>query len=102
MLQLIAGFSLFFCVLNWIAFVLLTWKVDLKHIEALIRNLAHPSAGAGAGAVALSTVDASRLAAASGNLAGAFKKAGPAPTFAAISVISLIVALLAAGAQKLP
>ena len=47
-----------------------------------------------------SAIDPTKLAAATGSLAGAFKKAGAAPTAAALSVLFLLVALAAAGVDK--
>jgi hypothetical protein len=45
-------------------------------------------------------VDPTKISAATGSLAGAFKKAGPAPTAAAMSVLCLLVAAIAAGINK--
>ena len=62
---------------------------------------APPSTGTGMGVtVQQSAIDPTKLAAATGSLAGAFKKAGPAPTAAAMSVLFLLVALAAAGVTQ--
>jgi hypothetical protein len=45
-------------------------------------------------------IDPTKLAAAIGSLSGAFKKTGPAPTAAAMSVLFLLVALADAGVDK--
>jgi hypothetical protein len=49
---------------------------------------------------AQSAVNLEKLTAATGTLAGAFKKAGAAPTAAAMSVLCLLLALIAAGVGK--
>jgi hypothetical protein len=105
MLNVIAICSLVLCVLNWLLFLVITLYMDIPELKAVVAALkAPPSPGTGAGAgltVQQSSIDPVKLAAATGNLAGAFKKAGSAPTAAALSVLFLLVALAAAAAGKL-
>jgi hypothetical protein len=105
MLNVIAICSLLMCILNWLLFVGITLWTDIPELKAVLAALkAPPSPGSGvAGAgvtVQQSSLDPIKLAAATGNLAGAFKKAGSAPTAAALSVLFLLVALAAAAAGK--
>jgi hypothetical protein len=102
MLNTIAIFSLVMCIVNWLLFVGITFWTDLPDLKAILRALkTPPPSGQGAGVtVQQSAIDPIKLAAATGNLAGAFKKAGPAPTAAALSVLFLLVALAAAAANK--
>ncbi len=103
MLVTIAGLALILCVLNWLLFVGITLLKDLpdlkRALDALLHAPPHPD---GAGLVKPHTaVDPVELAKATGNLAAAFKKAGPAPTAAALSVLFLLVALAAAGLGRI-
>ena len=103
MLNAIAICSLVMCILNWGLFVAITLWTDIPELKAVVAALTRPpSAGSGGAGVTVqqSAVDPVKLAAATGNLAGAFKKAGSAPTAAALSVLFLLVALAAAAVGK--
>lgn len=103
MLTIVVVFSLLMCVLNWGLFVLITFMHDLPELKALIEALKSPSpppAGGMGVTVTHAAVDPTKLASVTGTLAGAFKKAGPAPTAAALSVFFLLAALIAAGVDK--
>jgi hypothetical protein len=104
MLNAIAILALVLCAANWLLFVGITFLKDLPELKSVIDALKAPppsAQGAGMGVtVQQSTIDPVKLAAATGTLAGAFKKAGPAPTAAALSVLFLLIALAAAAAGK--
>ena len=96
-----AIFSLVMSGLNWLLFLTLTLAVDKKQIKELIETFKlAPAAGGAGNTQAHAAVDPSKLATATGNLAGAFKKAGAAPTAAALSVLFLFAALIAEGITK--
>ena len=103
MLGTIAWFALVMCIANWIMFVLLTLLSDLPELKEVVKKLlAPPPTPGGMGTtVTHAAIDPAKLAAATGSLAGAFKKAGAAPTSAALSVLFLLIAVLAAGADKI-
>jgi hypothetical protein len=103
MLDIVALVSLVLSVLSWALFVLITFWKDLPELTQVLRHaLNPPPAPAGMGAVVPhAAIDPSKVAAATGTLAGAFKKAGPAPTAAAMSVIFLLIAAIAAGVGKI-
>jgi hypothetical protein len=87
MLDRVAVFALVMCALNWLLFVAITFRNDLPELKNISEQRA--------------ALDPGKLAEATGSLAGAFKKAGPAPTAAALSVLCLMVAVIAAGVDKL-
>jgi hypothetical protein len=105
MLNNIALFSLVMCAVNWLLFVGITFQRDLPDLKKIVDALTTPPASATTSGMGLtvqqSAIDPVKLASATGSLAGAFKKAGPAPTAAALSVLFLLVALAAAGIEKL-
>ena len=106
MLENIAVFSLVMCAINWLLFVAIVVHRDLPELRELFERLIEPppsgSTAPGMGlTVQHSAVDPAKIATATGTLAGAFKKAGPAPTAAAMSIMFLLVALIAAGVEKL-
>jgi hypothetical protein len=80
--------ALIMSALNWLMFVLLT-IIDMRQSQKRPRD--EQQAG---------ITDAAKIAEATGSLAGAFKKAGAAPTAAAMSVLCLLIALIAAGVAK--
>jgi len=88
MLINVAWVALILGALNWLMFVLLT-IIDMRKFQNLPRDV--QQAG---------ITDAAKIAEATGSLAGAFKKAGAAPTAAAMSVLFLLIALIAAGVGK--
>lgn len=107
MLTIISWFAIVMCALNWLIFLLLTFKEDLPQLRRVVDELVKPlptgqerPAGVG-NTVQQSGIDPGKLAAATGTLAGAFKKAGAAPTAAAMSLVCLLIALIAAGVNKL-
>jgi len=103
MLEFVAGFSLLMCAANWALFVFIVFSRDLPDLRNLWHSLTNPPAtGQGGMGVTVqhAAVDPAKLATATGTLAGAFKKAGPAPTAAAMSMVFLLVALIAAGVDK--
>jgi hypothetical protein len=81
MLDIVAGISLVLSVLSWALFVLITFWKDLPELSQVLRHaLAPPAAQAGMGAVVPhAAIDPSKVAAATGTLAGAFKKPAPHP-----------------------
>lgn len=103
MLNNIVVFSLVMCVLNWLLFVGITLIEDLPELRKVINALTSPPSSPGGIGVTVthSGIDPAKLAAAIGSLAGAFKKAGAAPTAAALSVLFLLAALAAAGIAKI-
>jgi hypothetical protein len=104
MLHEIAWFSLGMCLSNWLLFVVITVVVDLPQLKALLDALRSSSSSSPPGmglTVQQAAIDPVKLASVTGSLAGAFKKAGPAPTAAALSVLFLIAALIAAGVDKI-
>jgi hypothetical protein len=105
MLNVIAWVSLILCILNWLLFLGLTFLNDMPELKRVVDALVNPPpapAPSGLGVtVQHAAVDPVKLASATGSLAGAFKKAGPAPTAAALSVMFMLVALIAAGVEKL-
>src|SRR5690349_626039 len=101
MLNVIAVISLVMCIVNWFVFVGITFAKDLPELTAVLEAVKRPPPAGGMGVtVQQSAIDPVKLAAATGSLAGAFKKAGPAPTAAALSVLFLLVAVAAAGIEK--
>jgi hypothetical protein len=103
MLNYIAIFAAVMCGLNWLLFVALTVYADLPELKKVLDSLTRPGPPAtGMGAtVTHAAIDPTKLAAATGALAGAFKKAGAAPTAAALSVLFILIAALAAGIDKI-
>jgi hypothetical protein len=103
MLDYIAWFALVMSAVNWLTFLLLTLLADLPQLKRAfnwwLAPLSKPEEGKTRHEVQ-SGVDPSKIAAATGALAGAFKKAGAAPTAAAMSVIFALIALTAAGVGK--
>jgi hypothetical protein len=103
MLNAIGWISLILSVLNWLLFLGITFAHDLPQLRevvaAFVQRPTQPTPGMGV-TVQQAAIDPVKLASVTGNLAGAFKKAGPAPTAAALSVMFLIVALIAAGVAK--
>lgn len=90
MLSCVAVFALIMSALNWLMFVVLIFQEMLKPSKAgAARDMQQASLG-----------DAAKIAEATGSLAGAFKKAGAAPTAAAMSVLFLLMGLIAAGVAK--
>jgi hypothetical protein len=102
MLNWIAIVSLVLCIANWLLFVFITFVKDLPELKTILNVLMTPPPAPGGIGVTVQQagIDATKLAAATGTLAGAFKKAGPAPTAAALSVLFLLIALGAAAAGK--
>jgi hypothetical protein len=103
MLNTIAIVSLIMCIINWLLFVGITFIKDFPDLKSVLDALKAPppSARTEMGlTVQQSAIDPTKLAAATGSLAGAFKKAGAAPTAAALSVLFLLIALAAAGVDK--
>ena len=95
--------ALIMSLLNWALFVYLTLKEDIPDLKKILNAIMAPPAQSptGMGAVvAQSAIDPNKLAAATGSLAGAFKKAGPAPTAAAMSIIFFLLSLIAVGVGK--
>jgi hypothetical protein len=98
MLTVIATVALVLCVLNWLLFVALeapTIREALRPHRLNAVTATHP----GIGSHAL-VADLDKLAGTTGHLATDFKKAGPAFSAAALSVLFLFVALIAAAAGK--
>jgi hypothetical protein len=82
--------------LNWLVFAGVTLFVDLPALRQFRAGMT--------GAVAprsQTTADLDRLVQETGALAGAFRRAGAAPTAAAMSVVCLVIATIAAGIAKL-
>jgi hypothetical protein len=99
MINTIIIFSLIMCATNWLMFLSFSLIAEHKLIGELIA--AFKRQGSGMGETELqAAVDLTKLAGATGDLAGAFKKAGAAPTAAALSVLFLLAALIAAGLTK--
>ena len=109
MIGTVICFALALSLLNWLLFVGVTLWVDLPDFRKIITEALKPSAPVPGGmgrtethaGVTAQAVDGTKLAAAAGSLAGAFKKAGAAPTAAAMSMICLILAAILAGVAKL-
>jgi len=98
MLTVIAYFALALSALNWLLFVAL----EAPTIREALRPQRHKAVAAGKHGVDphLVSTDLEKLEGATGALANDFKKAGPAFSAAALSVLFLFVALIAAAAGK--
>ena len=103
MLPLLSLVCLVLSVLNWVVFLLITLRKDMPDLDKMLKALLHPPPATGGMGVVVqqSAIDPVKLAAATGSLAGAFKKAGAAPTTAALAVFFMLLAVIAAGADKL-
>ena len=101
MLTYVALAALLMSLLNWLLFVALVVFADLPQIKRVLDELHrhHKAIEARVPELDAKTLifDPGKLADATGTLAGAFKKAGAAPTAAAMSVLCLLIALIAAG-----
>jgi hypothetical protein len=99
-------FALTLSAANWLLFLGLTLVHDVPMIRQLVNHVtgAPPKAKAPGAAdhKSLTAFDPSETLKSSGGLAEAFKKAGPAPTAAAMSLACLLVALVASGVDKIP
>ena len=100
-------FALALSALNWLLFLALTYLHDLPMIEKLVHHvtMTHHTTKAAPGGekkAAVASIDLGDTLKSSGDLAEAFKKAGAAPTAAALSFACLLVALVASGVAKLP
>ncbi len=99
-------FALALSGLNWLLFLALTYLHDLPMIEKLVHHVTMThhvkAAPGGENKAAVASIDLGDTLKSSGNLAEAFKKAGAAPTAAALSLACLLVALVASGVAKLP
>ena len=103
MLWIVCLVSLILSIANWAVFVFITFAEDIPQLKQLFESLTNPPASQPGGigvTVQQSAFDPSKLTAATGSLAGAFKKAGSGPTAAAMSVMFLLLALVAAGVGK--
>jgi hypothetical protein len=102
MLNYVAWFAIVMSAVNWLLFFLLTLLSDLPQLRRLFDKMLSPSTEKGEVQrdQLQSGIDPTKIAAATGSLAGAFKKAGPAPTAAALSVLYLLIAVIAAGVGK--
>jgi hypothetical protein len=95
-LMIVTFVALILGVLNWLLFAFITFRHDLP----LLDRLARPALGndvAGARGLA----DGEKLLEGAGTLAGAFRRAGAAPTAAAMSLVCLVIATIAAGVERL-
>ena len=100
-------FALALSGLNWLLFLALTYLHDLPMIEKLVHHVTMThhvtkAAPGGDNKAAVASIDLGKTLDSSGNLAEAFKKAGAAPSAAAMSMACLLVALVASGVAKLP
>jgi hypothetical protein len=102
MISTLFYFSLWAAGVNWALFVLITFWKDLPALKEIAEFLKASTVRPGiANTETHTVVDPTKIAAATGSLAGAFKKAGPAPTAAAMAVLCVLVAAIAAGIDKL-
>src|SRR5580704_7541432 len=94
-------FALTLSGLNWLLFLALTYLHDLPMIEKLVHHVTMThhvtKAAPGTDKAAVASIDLGKTLESSGNLAEAFKKAGAAPSAAAMSMACLLVALVASG-----
>jgi hypothetical protein len=104
MLNTIAIFALALSALNWLLFLMITFLNDIPMLEKLLHHLAaaQPERTERVlGTHGLQAIDLSKVLTSTGSLAGAFKKAGSAPTAAAMSMMCLVIAAAAAGLNKI-
>jgi hypothetical protein len=98
-------FALTLSGLNWLLFLGLTLMHDLPMIKKLVHHVTmthHTTKVGGETRAEIASIDIGKTLDSSGALAAAFKKAGPAPTAAAMSLVCLLIAVIASGVAKIP
>ncbi len=104
MLTIVAWIALILSALNWLLFVGLTVMSDLPQLRRLLNAMLSTATARQEAPLERTelqaAIDPTKIAAATGSLAGAFKKAGAAPTAAAMSLMFFLFALVAAGVNK--
>ena len=95
-LTIVTFVALTLSALNWLLFAIITFRHDLPLLDRLARRASGDDAAAPRG-----FTDGEKLLAGAGALAGAFRRAGAAPTAAAMSLVCLVVATIAAGVERL-
>lgn len=95
MLSIVMIAALVLSGLNWIVFVGITLFVDVPALKRLRVHAATPNVPR-----AENAIDPDKLVEETGALADAFRRAGAAPTAAAMSMACLVIAMIAAGVAK--
>ena len=94
-LTIVTFVALGLSLLNWLLFAIITFRHDLPLLDRLAGH-----AAAGEAAAPHGLAEGEKLLESTGGLAGAFRRAGAAPTAAAMSLVCLVIAAIAAGIER--